>query len=289
MSSAATNSVALIHLRRKLILAVGLIVAVASFANAQTAVASPIENASSRLPRFEVATIKPVGPDGPHMVGVHVYPGGRLVITTLTLKDLIAAAFDLSYWQISGGSGWMEKDRYDIQAEAPKTPQSALMAPEYAWSTLKNKQMQLMLQALLIDRFQLKFHRETKTGTVYILEKSGKTLKLRPTKATANSVYPSGDIGASSKHGWGGHDTSLAQLAKYSSTVLRCPVQDQAGMDEYFDFESKTIPTNANFQNPDDMNSSFLAMIKEVGLRLKPTKGPVETFVIDHAEQPSPN
>ena len=149
--------------------------------------------------------------------------------------------------------------------------------------------MQLMLQALLIDRFQLKFHRETMTGTVFALEKSGKTLKLRPTKTAANDVYPSEDIGASSRHGWGGHDTSMAQLAKYSSTVLRCPVQDQTGLDGYFDFESKTIPTNADFQNPDDMNSSFLAMVKEIGLRLKSTKGPVETFVIDHAEQPSPN
>jgi len=35
-----------------------------------------------------------------------------------------------------------------------------------------------MLQALLIDRFQLKFHRETKTGDVYLLEQSGKPLAL---------------------------------------------------------------------------------------------------------------
>ncbi len=183
----------------------------------------------------------------------------------------------------------MEKDDYDIQAEAPKTPQSALIAPENTWYTIKNKQMQLMLQALLIDRFQLKFHRETKTGTVFVLEKSGKALKLHPTKDTTDT---SGQIMRVPGRGVGANNTSMPQLAKFlSSTILHRPVQDQTGLNGYFDFESKTILTNSEFQKDDaaDHNSAFLSMVKEIGLRLKSTKGPVETFVIDHAEQPSPN
>jgi uncharacterized protein (TIGR03435 family) len=290
MSPAATNPAALEYLKRKLLFAAGLVFAVLSIANAQTnAPAPPIASTPDSLPQFEVATIKPVGPDGPHMVGVHVYPGGRLVIETLSLKALIQAAFDLSYWQLSGGSDWMDKNFYDVQAEVPKAPQSDLIAPEYALYTLKNKQIRLMLQALLIDRFQLKFHRDTKTGTVFDLEKSSKPLKLRPAKAT---TYPSGDISAVSGRGVSAHNTSMPQLAKFlGSYVLHCPVQDQTGLEGSFDFESKSIQTDSDIQNPDpaNLNSSFLAMVKEVGLELKSSKGPVETFVIDHADPPSPN
>ena len=48
--------------------------------------------------RFEVASIKPVVPNVMHMVGAKVYPGGRVVITTMPLKSLIlrtpSGAFD---------------------------------------------------------------------------------------------------------------------------------------------------------------------------------------------------
>ena len=294
--SSATNSLVLAYVKCKFFLAVGLIVAVASVANAQTNTpASPPEGTSNNFPEFEVATIKPIDPkpEVMHETAIHVYPGGRLVITNLSLKSLIAAAFDINYWQVSGGSDWMEKERYDVEAEAPRTSQSALIAPEYAWYTLRNKQMQLMLQALLIERFRLKFHRETRTSTVFILEKSGKTLKLHPTDATAHETsYPSGDIGRAGGRGWSGHDTAMSQLAKFlSSYILHCSVVDQTGLDGYFDFESDTIQTNSDIHenDPTDTSSSFLAVVKEIGLRLKSTKGPVETLVVDHIEKPSPN
>ncbi|HEU5342535.1 TIGR03435 family protein [Edaphobacter sp.] len=272
----------------KRLLTVGMLLAMASVGYGQTSAPAPADN----LPRFEVATIKPVDPEPGviHEMGVNVYPGGRLVIRGLSLKALIDAAFGLSYWQLSGGSDWMDKVRYDVQAKAPQTAQTALIAPESTWFSLKNKQMQQMLQALLIDRFQLKFHRETKTGTVLILEKSGKPLKLRPTKETANDI--SGDFGRFEGRGISGHNASMDQLAKFlSNSIVHRPVLNETGLEGQFDFESKTVPTNADSQNNDpyDANSAFLDAVREIGLRLRTTKGPVEMFVIDHAERPSPN
>ena len=272
--------------KRKRLLAIGLLLAMASVGRGQITAPVPPDH----LPRFEVATIKPVDLSGDRGVGVNVYPGGRLVITGLPLKTLITAAFGLSYWQLSGGSDWMDKVDYDVQAKAPQTAQTALIRPESTWFSLRNKQMQLMSQALLIDRFQLKFHRETKTGTVLILEKSGKPLKLRPTKASADAT--SGDFGTVPGRGVRGHDASMDQLAKFlSSYIVHRPVLNETGLEGQFDFESKTIQTNADFQNndPSDANSAFLDAVREIGLRLRPAKGPVETFVIDHAERPSPN
>lgn len=40
---------------------------------------------AQQLPAFDVASIKPVDPNKPHMVGVHIYPGGRLVISGFAL------------------------------------------------------------------------------------------------------------------------------------------------------------------------------------------------------------
>ena len=80
----------------------------------------------------------------------------------------------------------------------------------------------------------------------------------------------------------------MPQLAKHlSDYFLHSPVLDQTGLDGYFDFDSKVIQTDADFQNND--TSSFLPVIGEMGLQLKRTTGQVETLVIDHAERPSGN
>lgn len=270
-----------------------LMFAVKPTANAQVAAtqataATPAESLSDELPRFEVATIKPIAPEGMHMMGVNIYPGGRVVINTLTLKDLICTAFNLSYWQVSGGVDWMEKDRYDILAKPPETSQSSMIDVRHTAFGIEDNHLRQMLQALLIDRFQLKFHRETKTSDVYLLEKSGKPLKLNPTKVTS-SLYPSGEFSGVEGRGMSLHDTSMPELAKFLSTyILHRLVLNKTELDGAFNFESKDILTNSDFQN-NNLTGSYLRAIKEMGLKLQPSKGPVETFIIDHAERPSPN
>src|SRR5688572_15747028 len=68
--------------------------------------------------RFEVASVRPAGPGVSG--GVTVYPGGRVRLAGMSLKALIGTALGLSYWQISGGEDWTEKDRYVIEARAPE-------------------------------------------------------------------------------------------------------------------------------------------------------------------------
>jgi uncharacterized protein (TIGR03435 family) len=114
---------------------------------------------AAELPQFEVASVKPVDPNVAHMVGVKVYPGGRVVISSMSLKALTAAAFRLSYWQISGGDGWTEKDDYNVEAKPPDNLRSSIKDLRYALFGIEDEHLREMLQALLIDRFQLKFHR----------------------------------------------------------------------------------------------------------------------------------
>ena len=134
-------------------------------------------------PAFEVATIKPFDTrNGVSNAGVRVYPGGRLVIHALPLKALITAAYNLSYWQLSGGEDWMEKEAYDV--EAKPSAQSGTYSLRHTRNGIGDDRLRLMLRTLLAERFQLTLRRQTVTGPVYLMETSGKALLLHATKYT---------------------------------------------------------------------------------------------------------
>ncbi len=247
--------------------------------------------AGSAFPQaaFDVATIKPFDTkNGVTEAGVHVYPGGRLVVHALPLKALIMAAYDLGYWQLSGGEDWMEKDVYDLEAK-PVT-QSGEYSLRHTRYGIADARVREMLQTLLADRFQLKLRRETKTGDIYLLEKSGKALKLKSTKYTEDQPV-NGTAGFSGEIEYvGGHwfvfDSSIPQLAKFASNnILHRPVVDRTGLDGSFDYKD----TDAKIDQEMDFQGSFPFFIQEIGLKLTPAQGPVERVVIEHAEKPSPN
>lgn len=281
-----------------LIVALVLIVVIPPFAYAQTygapaVSANSAESASTGLPQFEVATIKSIDtrPGVMHMTGTNVYPGGRVVVSSETLGGLIVIAFHLSYWQVSGCSSWCEKDLYDVEAKPPEKLAGGVWDLRHSLFSIEDDHLRQMLQALLMDRFQLKFHRESRTGAIYMLEKTGKTLKLLPSKAAA-AKDPRDETGFSSI-GWAGEwnisNTSMQDLAKFAGdNILRRPVLDKTELDGSFDFRSKTAQAESGMQDGGDVDS-FLAFLNEIGLQMKSAKGPVETFTIDHAEKPSPN
>lgn len=275
--------------------AIGLLFAVGPIATAQTTAAQGAHatpGVSGKFLEFEVATVKPVDPKNAHGGQLWVYPGGRVVIPGTDLKGLIVTAFGLSYWQISGGDPWVQKDTYDVEGKPPKNLQSSIDL-RYTWWRIEDEHLREMLQALLIDRFKLKFHRETKTGTVYLLERSGKTLRLSPTRSAdlvVNAMAPaghSGDIGFAGR--WVVYNTSMAQLAKFASDVaLHAPVLDRTELSGQFDYKEPEPPADSD-ANRTDFTDNFMRLIPELGLKFERTKGPVETFVIDHAEKPTPN
>ncbi len=121
-------------------------------------------------------------------MGIKIYPGGRVTASYLSLKTLIIAAFGLSHTQLSGGDEWTEKDLFNIEAKPPEAMRSSIKDLRYTWWGIEDPRLREMLQTLLIDRFQLKFHRETKTGDVYLLERNGKPLQLRPAKAATRGA-----------------------------------------------------------------------------------------------------
>jgi uncharacterized protein (TIGR03435 family) len=156
---------------------------------------------------------------------------------------------------------------------------------------IEDETLRAMVQSLLIRRFQLKTHRETKTGDVYALKRNGKTLRLKSTDATGPEIAapnrPSsvGFVGGR----WGIDNTTMPQLAKFAAdNVVHAPVADGTELTESYDYrQMDRLPDGeANYRDPSD---SFPRFLSEMGLNLERSKGNVEILVIDQAARPSPN
>jgi uncharacterized protein (TIGR03435 family) len=255
-----------------------------------SAVVLPAKSQEAKMPvqqrgEFEVASVKPSGPQG--MIGWLVYPGGRVVIGHSTLQMLIEYAFDVQPFQVSGGPAWMRdyQYRYEIEARPPSTSKSSKANPSTPKAPLNEEQRE-MLQALLIDRFQLQFHRETRQGPVYLLTLGKGALKLKEVKDKGEFEWVGSLQGAAiNGDGLAGKNISMPVLAQRLSWYLKKPVFDQTRLKGFFDFRF----TYATDEAQPDVISCIVTSLQGIGLKLKPSQGPSETIVIDHAEKPSVN
>ncbi len=129
---------------------------------------------STPAPEFEVASIKPAEPlntsammSGGQIqfrMGCELPDPGRFTCSGMPLRGMLMKAFGVKIYQFSGPA-WMASERFDIVAKVP-----AGATPE---------QVNLMLQKLLVDRFQIAWHRENKELPVYalVVGKNGHKLK----------------------------------------------------------------------------------------------------------------
>jgi len=125
-------------------------------------------------PEFEVATIRPSAeqPAGTGSAGVRI-DGAQVRFVGLSLKDYIGSAYRVKLYQISGPD-WIGSERFDVAATLPAGSQTS--------------QISEMLQHLLAERFQVKFHREKKDFPVYVLEVAKDGLKMQESAPDPNAA-----------------------------------------------------------------------------------------------------
>lgn len=143
---------------------------------------SSSRRAQPTMPEFEVASVRPSSPSQREMNGLYTYSGGEVRCKGCRLEYLIMMAFDVQRSQISGGPAWMDLvsgDHFDIEAKPPESSSSTRSNPASPKSAPNEEQRQ-MLQALLADGFQMRFHRENKKGPVYVLSRGAGELNLLP-------------------------------------------------------------------------------------------------------------
>ena len=234
-------------------------------------------------PAFDVASIKPSDPADRRMY-VDATSGGKLTARNVSLTWLVQFAYQLESYQLSGGPGWMQTSRYDVTARA-------------ADSTAATDQIRRVTQALLADRFALKVHTESKDLPIYrliIAAKPGK--ELHKATACAAPECPAFDMligGQITARG-----VTMEDFAHAMTDLTSRPVRNQTALAGQYDFRLSWTPDDATpgavgprgSPAPDQtLASVFTALTEQLGLKLQSDKGPVDVYVIDHAEKPSEN
>jgi uncharacterized protein (TIGR03435 family) len=210
---------------------------------------------------FEVASIRPAKQDGSHDSDTYQ---GRWVTHNLTLKRLIAMAWDVDDSVVAGGPNWLDSDSYDINAKIPA---------DYANAT--RDQFLHMIQSLLADRFRLAIHREPRqiTGYALVPAKTGsKMATARPSESGSDFSSNGTRLKATS--------VTMEAFAKRLSRNrdIGKVVIDKTGFTGKFDFELDWASAQ---QDSDEHPSIFTAIQEQLGLKLESAKVPIEAVVID--------
>lgn len=236
---------------------------------------------------FDVASVKS-NTSGESEGSLGPRPGGYGA-TNVPLRILIVRAYQLRPFQVVGGPSWVDSERFDLDARASANRSTDEILP--------------MLQALLAERFKLVVRRETREQPIYALvtarqdRRLGPQLKRSVTDCSNNPADPTNPCKMGGSFiGRGGSlqgiGQPLTQLATHLGTAADRIVLDRTGLAGTFDFTVSWKSGGFGVSRVgagDDGPSLFTALQEQLGLKLEPSRGPVEVLVIQSVERPTPD
>jgi bla regulator protein BlaR1 len=253
--------------------------------------------------KFAVVSIRKNNSGGPQHGGVATADGYQM--KNLFLWYLIRIAYvpqtggEAFYFvdQLIGMPAWLtsDDDRYDVDAKVDEADLADWQNPAKQPAMLRS-----MLQAMLEDRLKLVVHRSTREGPVDLLVVGKRGPKFKETNPgelhPGTRPMPGGGTLSREEeddqmtvHYFG---ISIAQLAAFVLGTGR-PVEDKTGLTGRYDVTIQRPALQPSAQqggvSAPDLGSSAASIADQLGLKLEPSKGQVETLVIDHVEPPSPN
>jgi uncharacterized protein (TIGR03435 family) len=209
---------------------------------------------------FDVASIRP-HPEG-ILATLWRIEGERFTFGDARLKTLIRYAYGFELYQIVDAPKWADEAGYDIQAKST--------------SPLTEAAAKTMVQSLLAERFDLRFHLESRETDVFLLTSKGQP-KLTP-RSPGSLATPPGMIWAK-----GISMADLVLLIPRVAAVGR-PVLDRTGLAGTYEFTLEFASTQ------DQPGASIFSAIQEqLNLKLESAKVPMEVIVIDRVGKPSEN
>jgi uncharacterized protein (TIGR03435 family) len=233
-----------------------------------------------------LASVKPNNSSDARMFSEY-YPGGRLSATAVTVRDLLRIAYRIQPWQLVGAPAWFSAKRYDIAAKVEDNPPPS---------------QQVLLRALLADRFKLATHNETRELPVFALVlarndgKPGPQLHKSDFDCAAWFAgphplpVPDQTPTCSARSNFGavsGKSIPMSQLATMLAFFVDRFTVDKTGLPGGFDVELTWTPDQVAAASPDSAGPSiYTALQEQLGLKLVPAKGPVDVLVVDHAAEP---
>jgi len=246
----------------------------------------PLKMAASAAPSFEVATIKPSDPA--EQGQIVTLRGVEVITTNVTVHDLINLAYWLHPKQLTGGPPWTESEKFDMAGKPDAPGQPSV------------DQMKMMIQKLLADRFQLKFHFEKRELPVYAVGITKTGAKIISSQDDPKG-YPGWNFGRSAAGtALTFRNSPMSQVTAILQNFLDKPVVDQSGLSGRYDFTVTFTLDPAQAarlggaplpaaDNPDAAPDVFAAFQQQLGLKLESTKAPVDVMVIDNVQKPSEN
>ena len=203
--------------------------------------------------------------------GKVVFGPGRVTARNVSLKTLIADAYHVQLFQVTGGPKWLDEEEYDVDARA-----ASGSTPD---------QLREMMQAMLAERFHLALHRDKKQLKAYALKVDKGGIKIAPIAGDSQT-----------RSGYRGTMSDLANLISIQLTIPQAnanpsipsiasgppvAVIDKTGLDGTYDL----TPT-VHFEAGTDKFTYWQHVLKDdLGLRLDAEKDPVEVLVIDRADR----
>lgn len=237
------------------------------FAFSMVTFGAPGVSAQDSAVSFEAASVKALNVPK-HAVHFNVLPN-RLDVENMSFRFLIEQAYGVRDDQVSGPD-WLVNHRYDI---------AATTGEPVSTDAIRN-----MLRNLLVERFHLATHWETRTMAMYhlvVLPKGPKMKTAEQGYAVPNS--PTLDKGSVRLDG----PMSMPQLAERLTRYAGKPVVDATNLDGYFTMKLTFASDDLQAGSADsDFAPPLLTMAvqEQLGLKLVPESGPIKILVIDHAE-----
>jgi uncharacterized protein (TIGR03435 family) len=250
---------------------------------------------------FEVISIRKVPRNAPLLMRdegfTPILPGGHYMDVRTHLSQMISFAYNVKNpWELVGLPDWAKSQTYSVEAKpAEGFPE---LPPDE-----NREQVRIMMRAMLVDRFHLQLHTETRQKQPMFnldLAKGGLRLKeVDPPVPPATEGHVGAAMGEPGGHIVGKKSTMAGVAATLTFFMVR-PVTDHTGLKGYYDFDVRwTAPPSPDEQpaapphgpglGPEGTALLISMLHDRFGLRLTNTTGPVEYWVVDHVEQPSEN
>jgi uncharacterized protein (TIGR03435 family) len=250
-------------------------------APAQLAHKGPAETIAlaASLPPYDVVSVK-IDHSGLQSWNINTHDD-RLIIHNVPLKSILEFTYDIHQDLIFGVTGPVADANFDIEAKV--VPSDGAAPPK-----LTDRQLTAMIIPLLADRFHFKAHLQTRTLPVYdlVVAHGGLKIKLDQTQRTGGSWYMNGE---NDQVVLSGKSDTLTDLASAIADAAGRKVIDKTGLTGSADITLKWTDDVAAEQGGPNVVSIFTALDDQLGLKLQPAKGPVDTLVIDHVEMPTEN
>ena len=220
--------------------------------------------------RFDAVSIKPNRSGLPNS-DTNTTPG-RLSLINATPLSLLFRAFGVLGPQIIGAPGWVSTERYDVVAVTGGADR------------LTDKERQPFIQAMLAERWNLRFHRETRQMGVYSLQIDKNGPKLRTYAGTGE--YAMKVTAGNGRRILNSTKGNIPRLAEILSGATGKIVMNETALTGEYDF---TLEWVQDLDSEAAGPSLTTALREQLGLRLDPANRAVEVIVIDGIDRPSEN